>query len=304
MYDIVIIGAGTAGLTAAIYALRSGKRVVVIEEDNFGGQIVESPRIENYPGIPKISGSEFAEKLLDQACALGAETELERVFSIQLDGKLKKVITNASEYICKSVIIATGVKHRRLGLPGEDNLVGEGVSYCAVCDGVFFKGKDVAVVGGGNSALEEAVLLSEYCEKVYLIHRRDQFRAEAPLARLVESKENIKILFDSIAVELVGENTLKGIKVENVKTKDQRELKVEALFVNIGQIPENHEFEGLIELDDDGYIRAGEDCTTNIEGVFTAGDCRSKEIRQLTTAAADGAVAGLAACRYTDHLEL
>lgn len=304
MYDIVIIGAGTAGLTAAIYALRSGKRVVVIEEDNFGGQIVESPRIENYPGIPKISGSEFAEKLLDQACALGAETELERVLSIQLDGKLKKVITNANEYICKSVIIATGVKHRRLGLPGEDALVGEGVSYCAVCDGVFFKGKDVAVVGGGNSALEEAVLLSEYCETVYLIHRRDQFRAEAPLVRLVESKKNIRILFDSIAVELVGENTLKGLKVENVKTKEQRELKVEALFVNIGQIPENHEFEGLIELDDDGYIQSGEDCITNIEGIFTAGDCRSKEIRQLTTAAADGAVAGLAACRYTDHLEL
>lgn len=299
MYDIVIVGAGTAGLSAAIYGMRAGKTVLVLEAASYGGQIINTPEIENYPGIKKVSGFEFATNLYEQAVDLGAKVAFEKVVAIEdLGEKQKKVRTESNEYECSAVILATGAKNRPLGLSKETELIGAGVSYCATCDGAFFRGKDVAVNGGGNTALEDAIFLSNYCNKVYIIHRRDQFRGEEKLAKVLETKENVQFVLDSVITELNSEGVLTGITVKNVKTNEEKYIPISGLFIAIGQIPENTPFKDVVDLDDKGYIIGMEDCHTNSEGVFVAGDCRTKSVRQLATAAADGAVAALAACEY------
>lgn len=298
MYDIVIIGAGTAGLTAAVYGARAGKSVLVLESENFGGQITASPRVENYPGIASISGNEFAANLLDQALGLGIQVELERVIGITCEHGHKLVITEENAYLCMSIVVATGVKHRTLGLAREAELTGEGISYCAVCDGAFFRDRDVAVVGGGSTAVSDALFLAEYCRRVTLIHRREQFRAEEELVRRLRLCKNVDFILDSRVVALLGSSSLEGVRVENVRTKEESILAVDGLFVAVGQIPDSSAFVDLLDLDSDGYLIAGEDCRTSCEGIFAAGDCRTKQVRQLATAVGDGAVAGLAAVRY------
>lgn len=302
MYDIVIVGGGTAGMTAAIYGLRAGKKVMLIEGSTFGGQITLSPHVENYPGIAGMSGNEFATSLVEQVQALGAELEYTKVIEIKKDNLQKIVITEDGEIPCKTVILATGVTHRHLGISKEEQLTGAGVSYCAVCDGAFFKGLDVAVIGGGSTALQDAAFLSEYCRKVYLIHRRDEFRGENHLVHSLKAKDNVEFVLDSVVTELVGTDAVEGIKIQNKKSGESTELKVEGVFVAVGQKPNNEAFEDMVKLNDYGYILAAEDCMTSAPGIFAAGDCRTKEVRQLTTAAADGAVAALAACRYIDTL--
>ena len=298
MHDIVIVGAGVAGLSAAIYGLRAGKSVLLFEEKTYGGQIINTPEIENYPGIKKVSGFEFATNLYEQATELGAEVKYEKVLGI-IDNSDKKIVkTDSGEYETKAVILATGAKNRPLGIDREKELIGAGVSYCATCDGAFFRGKDVAVVGGGNTALEDAQFLSNYCNKVYVIHRRDSFRGEIKHVEALKSKPNVKFILDSNVTKLIGEERLEAIEVGNKKTGDKREISVAGVFVAIGQMPDNEAFDELIATDDYGYIEAGEDCKTGTEGIYVAGDCRTKTVRQLTTAAADGAVAALAACEY------
>ena len=301
MHDIIIIGAGPAGLTAAVYAERAGKNALIIESENFGGQITFSPKIENYPAMKSISGNEFASYLMEQAIGLGAETEFAKVTAVEEKDNLKTVVTDEGSHSCRAVIIATGLKHRKLGLEREKELTGSGVSYCAVCDGAFYKGKTVAVAGGGNTALSDALFLSSYCEKVYLIHRRDKFRGEDSLAEQLKKRANVQFLLSAEVTALLGENFLSGIKVKEKLSGKTVRLDVEGLFVAVGQVPENEIFKDLIALDDDGYIDAGEDCVTNRPGIFAAGDCRRKSVRQLTTAAADGSVAALGACKYIDE---
>lgn len=298
MYDIAIVGAGPAGLSAAIYGVRAGKTVIVFEALTYGGQIVNTPEIENYPGIRQISGFDFATGLYEQATELGAEVAFERVIQVVDNGETKTVITEESSYEAKAVILATGAKNRPLGVAREEDLIGAGISYCATCDGMFFRGKDVAVVGGGNTALEDAAYLCAYCKTVYLIHRRDQFRGEEKAVEKLRKKDNVVFVLDSVVKELNGESSLESIIVENVKSGERQEIAVSGLFVAIGQIPDNAAFAGLVEVDKAGYVKAMEDCETNVPGIFTAGDCRTKKVRQLATAAADGAVAALAACEY------
>lgn len=298
MYDIVIIGGGTAGLTAAIYGQRAGKRTIVIESMSFGGQIVASHKVENYPGIASISGSEFSMNLLDQAMKLGAQTATEQVKSVRDEGGIKIVETTEREYPCKSVIVATGMIHRHMGLQKETALAGSGVSYCATCDGAFFKGKDVAVVGGGNTALQDAEFLSNYCQKVYLVHRRDEFRGDASLVDVLKDKDNVEFVLSATVKDIKGEAVVEGLLLNDKKTGDEFSIQVSGVFVAIGHTPQNQAFEDYIRLDGEGFVLASEDCMTSHPGVFAAGDCRTKEVRQLTTATADGAVAALAACKY------
>ena len=300
MYDIVIIGAGTAGLSAAIYGVRAGKKVLVLEGASYGGQIINSPEVENYPRIAKISGFEFATSLYEQAENLGAEMDFARVLRIEKTGTDFIVYTEDREIPCHSVILATGAKNRPLGVEKEEQMVGAGVSYCATCDGAFFRGQKAVVVGGGNTALEDAEFLSNFCEKVYVIHRRDTFRGEQWLVDNLSKKENVEFVMDSVVTDIIGENSVEGVLVKNVQTGETTELEVKGLFVAIGQMPDNKPFESVIELDAGGYIKAQEDCQTSCEGIFAAGDCRTKGVRQLATAAADGAVAGLAACEYVN----
>lgn len=298
MYDIVIIGGGPAGLTAATYARRAGKSVLVIEKNAFGGQITWSPKVENFPSVVSISGTELGDRLLEQAMEQGAEVELEEAVSIR-DGAVKTVAClSGAEFQAKAVILAAGAKPRMLGLPREEALVGSGVGFCAVCDGAFYKGRPVAVNGGGNSALQDALLLAETCSRVYLIHRHDRFRGEAKLVEALRAKENVEFVLNASVVELLGENGLSGVVVE--QEGDRRELAVDGLFVAVGHQPDVREFENLIALDEGGYALSGEDCLTKTPGVFVAGDCRSKRVHQLTTAMADGSVAALAACAYLD----
>lgn len=298
MYDIGIIGGGTAGMTAAIYGQRAGKRTVIIEGPNFGGQITSSTNVENYPGIASVSGSEFSMNLLDQAMKLGAETVVDQVSAVTKEEGMFVLETSEKAYPCRSVILATGVTHRHLGIEKEEKLVGAGVSYCATCDGAFFRGRDVAVIGGGNTALQDAEFLSNYCQKVYLVHRRDEFRGEKSLAKRLEEKENVEFVLSATVKDILGESMVEGLILHNKKTEEDFQIEVSGVFVAIGHIPQNDRFKELVELDEGGFIAAKEDCLTSCPGVFAAGDCRTKEVRQLTTAAADGAVAGLAACKY------
>ncbi len=300
-FDIIIVGAGTAGLSAAIYATRSGKSVLVLEEMAYGGQIINTPEVANYPGIAKISGFDFAQGLYDQATGLGARVEFYSVSEVADQGSIKMVKTDGGDFEAGAVILATGAKNRPLGMPHEEEWIGSGISYCATCDGAFFKGKTVAVAGGGNTALEDAIFLSGYCEKVYLIHRRSELRGEKHLQEALRKKENVEFVLNVAIKDLAGSDHLEAVVVTDKETGEDRSLEVAGLFVAIGQMPKNERFADLVELDQGGYIVAGEDCKTSHEGIFVAGDCRTKAVRQLTTAASDGAVAALAACAYLEQ---
>jgi thioredoxin reductase (NADPH) len=297
MYDILIVGAGPAGLTAAIYACRAEKSTLVLEAKTYGGQIINTPDIANYPVAPGISGFEFAQTLFQQAKNLGAEVRFEKVTEIR-DGIVKTVVTPKNTYEAKTVILATGAENRRLGVADEDKLIGRGVSYCATCDGNFFRKKVVAVAGGGNTAVEDALYLADLAEKIYLIHRRDSFRADAALVSKLKERENVELVLNSNVTKLLSDGRLCGVEVTDKLTGETRTLDVAGLFVAVGQVPENQNFAGLIDLDAGGYAVAGEDCLTKAPGVFVAGDNRTKEVRQLITAAADGAVAATAAIKY------
>lgn len=300
IYDILIIGGGPAGLTAATYACRAGKSVLVIEKAAFGGQITWSPKVENFPSVVSISGAELGDRLMEQAMEQGAEVELDEAVSASLDGDIKRITCDSGAvFEGRSVIIATGARPRLLGIENEEALVGNGVCFCAVCDGAFYKGRTVAVSGGGNSALQDALLLSEKCEKVYLIHRRAQFRGEAKLVDALEKRGNVEFVTESTITALLGDGELTGIKL--AQNGAEREIALDGLFVAIGHTPDNGIFKEYIDLDAAGYADAAEDCLTKTEGVFVAGDCRKKSVRQLTTAAADGSVAALAACTYLDR---
>ena len=299
MYDIIIIGAGPAGLTAAIYATRARKKVLVLEAESYGGQIINTLNIENYPAAPHINGFDFATNCYNQAKELGAEIKFEKAINI-VEGDIKKVITKDNEYKSKSIIIATGCGIRKLGLDKEDELLGKGISYCATCDGAFFKNKDVAVVGGGNTALEDALYLSDIVKKVYVIHRRDTFRGEDKSIEELKDKSNVEFIYNSNVTKLIGSDYLEGIEVTD-KDSNTRKIDASALFVAIGRIPENANFTKIINVDATGYINALEDCKTNVEGIFVAGDARVKTLRQLVTATSDGAVAATNAIKYINR---
>lgn len=297
MTDIIIIGAGPAGLTAAIYAQRAGKTVLILEARAYGGQILNTPEIDNYPALPGVSGFEFATKLYEQARSFGAEVKFEAAVFIEDKGDIKTVTTSKNNsYDCSAVILATGAKNRPMGLDREQELIGKGISYCATCDGMFFRRKEVAVFGGGNTAVEDALFLSQYCAKVTVIHRRDKFRADEADVEKLRAKENVEFVLDSTVTKLIADDKLTAIEVTNKIDGTTREIPVSGLFVAIGQMPDNTAFANVVTLDDKGYISSGENCRTKTRGIYTAGDCRTKEVRQLTTAAADGAVAALAAC--------
>ena len=300
MYDIIIIGGGPAGLVAALYARRAQKSVLVIEKEIFGGQITFSPKVENIPGFNALSGNEFAEKLVDQVINQGADFEMQEVLSVK-NGDIKTVVTDGGEFEGKSVIIATGAKHRRLGLPDEEKFIGNGISFCAVCDGAFYLGKTVAVIGGGNSALQEAILLSDQAKKVYLIQNLDYITGEAALEEQLRAKENVEIILGSVLDGYIGESEIKGVRVKKEASGELSEIALDGVFLAIGLVPQNEPFADIVSLDGRGYVTADETCTVG-DGIFVAGDCRAKEIRQVTTAAADGAIAALAACRYIDKL--
>ena len=299
MYDNIIIGGGPAGLTAALYARRANKSVLVIEKGSFGGQITYSPKVENIPGFATITGNEFAEKLVEQVLEQGADVECAEVLSVT-NGDTKTVHTDSGDFEGKSIIIATGAKHRMLGLEKEEHFVGEGISFCAVCDGAFYEGKTVAVIGGGNSALQEALLLSDLAKKIYVVQNLDYFTGEDKLVEQLKTKQNVEIILGNVVDRLLGENELEGIAIKNA-AGEVAELKLDGMFVAIGLIPQNEPFSSLIKLNDWGYVDATENCLTGTDGIFVAGDCRSKKIRQVATAAADGAVAALAACDYIDR---
>lgn len=298
MYDIIIIGGGPAGLTAALYARRANKTVLVIEKNVFGGQITFSPKVENIPGFISLTGNEFAEKMVDQVIEQGGEFEPAEATEIK-DGEVKTVITDSGEFRAKTVIIATGAKHRLLGLENEDKFVGNGISFCAVCDGAFYKDKTVAVVGGGNSALQETILLSDLCKKIYVVQNLDFLTGEKKLADEVYAKQNVEVITGTVLTGYIGEEDLTGITVKN-NSGEEKELAVDGVFMAIGLVPQNEAFRNVLPLDNRGYVDTDETLTVG-NGIFVAGDCRSKNVRQVTTACSDGAVAALAACRYLDN---
>lgn len=302
MTDIVIIGGGPAGLTAALYARRANKSVVVMEKAAFGGQITFSPRVENIPGFLSLTGNEFAEKLVEQVLEQGADIEPCEVLSVRDEGTHKTVVTDSGEFAAKTVIIATGARHRLLGVSNEQRFIGEGISFCAVCDGAFYAGKSVGVVGGGNSALQEALLLSDVASKVTVIQNLDFLTGEQKLQDQLAERANVEVLLGKTVQSVNGDDTFAGVTLRDEKTEQSTELPLDGLFVAIGLVPQNEPFAELVQLDERGYVQAGETCLTNVPGVFTAGDCRRKRVRQVATAAADGAVAALAACDYIDNL--
>lgn len=304
MYDIIVIGAGPAGLTAAIYARRAEKTVLVIEKDTFGGQITHSPKVENYPGFASVSGNELADRLIEQVMLQGAVIELDEVTKIEGTSGDFTVKGLVKEYKSRAVIIATGSHHRRLGIEGEERLTGDGVSYCALCDGAFYRGASVAVIGGGNSALQDAVMLSEGCEKVYIVQNLAFLTGEERLRNILRSRHNVEIIYSSVVKKLNGGDSLRSIEIENTASGEKRVLTVSGMFVCIGQQPENEPFADVTTLDQWGYITAGEDCVPDgaPEGIFVAGDCRTKTVRQVTTATADGASSALAAIKFLEKI--
>lgn len=304
MYDIIVVGGGPAGLTAAIYALRAGKSVLVIEKAGFGGQIAFSPKVENIPGTISISGSAFADQLTEQAMNLGADVELENVIRAESENGIHKVYTEeGSVYEAKALILAVGVHHRMLGLPGEQELVGKGLSFCAVCDGAFYAGMDTAMIGGGNSAMQEALLLSEVCRKVTIVQNLPFFTGEQKLAEALRARDNVTVLFSTVVTGYeTTDGNLTGLQLRSEEDGSQQTIALDGAFLAVGLVPENSAFAHLAQLDDRGYFAAGEDCATGTPGVFVAGDCRCKTVRQVTTAAADGAIAATNACRYLDQL--
>ena len=290
MYDTIVVGAGTAGLTAAIYLRRANKKVLILEANIVGGQIVSTNSIENYPGLYKISGAEYASKLYEQAIDLGAEFKYEKVLNVS---KEKVVTTNRGKYTAKTVIIAIGSKNRKLSMPREDELIGKGVSYCATCDGNFYKGRDVAVVGGGDAALDDIVYLSGICNKVYAIVRSDNFKGEIEEAEEIKSKNNVEIIYNSNVTKLIGDNNLEKIEING-----EKEIEVSGLFIAIGQEPNNYIFKNILDLDERGYVKTKNEVCTDVEGIYVAGDAREKQLRQLVTAASDGALAATEAIKY------
>ena len=303
MTDIIIIGGGPAGLTAAVYALRAGKSVLVIEKNGFGGQIAYSPKVENIPGTISISGAEFADQLTEQAMNLGADVELEHVVKAEKKDDIFVVTTEeGSRFEGRSLILAVGVKHRMLGLPGENELIGHGISFCAVCDGAFYAGQNVVMVGGGNSALQDALLLSEVCSKVTIVQNLPFFTGEQKLAEALQEKDNVEVHFSTLVTGYESQDgNLSGVTVRSEETGAEMTIPADGAFLAVGLVPENGAFAQLAKLDGRGYFDSGEDCTTLTEGVFVAGDCRQKAIRQVVTASADGAVAAMAACRYLEQ---
>ncbi len=301
MYDIIVIGAGPAGLTAALYAARANKSVLVLEKGAFGGQITFSPKVENIPGFESVTGNEFADLLVSQVLSLGVEIEPCEVVGIR-DGETKTVVCDTREYDCRAVIIATGAKHRLPGIDKETSYIGNGISFCAVCDGAFYQGKTVAVLGGGNSAMQEAILLSELCEQVYVIQNLDTLTGEQRLREQLEQRENVSVILGSVITALHGEGELDRITVHTAEVDLDMDIEVDGLFIAIGLEPQNGPFADVIKLNSFGYADSDESCTTDAPGVFVAGDCRQKRIRQVATAASDGAVAALAACDYIDSL--
>lgn len=301
-YDIIIVGGGPAGLTAAIYAARTGKSVLLLERNVLGGQITFAPLVENYPGIPQLNGSEFAESMEQQAIGFGAVISYEEVLQVTVNGNhIFSVTTDCETYQAASVILAVGAAHKHLELPKEEDLIGAGVSYCAVCDGAFYADKEVAVVGGGNAAVQEALFLSNICSKVHLIHRRNQLRADSCTAERLLANDKIVLHTPCIVQELVEkDDQLTGLVLHNQDIEAPEELAVEGIFIAIGQEADNTPFFSLNICTGDGYIQAEADTKTSIPGLFAAGDCRSKDIRQLTTACGDGTTAALAACKYLD----
>ncbi len=304
MHDIIIVGGGPAGLTAAIYALRAGRTVLVIEKAGFGGQIAFSPKVENIPGTAVISGSEFADRLTDQAMSLGADVELETVASVEDLGAAKRVTTEEGGiYEAKAVILALGVKHRTLGLPGEEDLIGKGISFCAVCDGAFYAGQEAAMIGGGNSAMQEALLLADVCKKVTIVQNLPYFTGEQRLADALATKDNVEILFSTVVSGYLQENgQLTGLELHS-DSGENRVLTVDGAFLAVGLMPENEPFAHLAGLNQYGYFDVDENCATATPGVYVAGDCRSKTVRQVTTAAGDGAIAATNACRWLQAQE-
>ena len=302
MYDIIVVGAGPAGLTAALYACRASKSVLVLEKGAFGGQITYSPKVENIPGFASLTGNEFAEKLVEQVLLQGAEVEPCEVLGIKDNGSSKTVLTDSGEFEGKAVVIATGAAHRLPGIEKEHDYIGNGISFCAVCDGAFYEGKHVAVLGGGNSALQEAILLSDICSKVTIVQNLDRLTGESKLQEQLFKKNNVEIITGAKITELIGESELSAIRI----AKDEGTelvLDIDGLFVAIGLVPQNKPFESVMALDAWGYADSDESCVTKTEGIFVAGDCRKKKIRQVATACADGAVAALAACNYLDNLQ-
>ena len=300
MIDIIVIGGGAAGMTAALYALRSGKSVLVLEKENFGGQIANSPRVENFPSIKEISGVDLSSNMFDQICSLGAEFELEDVVGVEKVDDHFVVTTDYNEYQSSAVIIASGVHHRKIGVEGEDELVGKGVSYCAVCDGAFYKDQDVVLIGDANTALQYALLLSNYCKSVHICTLFDHFFGEDILVKRIKERENIKVTHNLSLQKFNYSDTLESLDFMDTQTKEMINVPCAACFIAIGQVPNNERFANLVELDH-GYIVTDDACKTATAGVFAAGDCRSKKIRQLTTAVADGAIAAVEAVNYIDR---
>lgn len=297
-YDVVIIGSGPAGLAAAIYAERAELNSIVIEKNVVsGGQVLTTYEVDNYPGVKGIGGYDLGMKFRDHADGLGATFVEDEVVRIETEGKTKKVVCENDTYETSSVIIATGASHRKLGVPGEEEFSGMGVSYCATCDGAFFRNKTTAVVGGGDVAIEDAIFLARLCKKVYLIHRRDELRGAKSLQKKLMSLENVEIIWDSVVDAIVGEDKVESIAVSNVKTGEKKNLELQGVFVAVGISPNSRMFEGLVEMDG-GYIKAGEDCVTSCPGIFAAGDVRTKGLRQIVTAVADGANAITSVERY------
>lgn len=297
MFDIIVVGGGPSGMTAALYALRSNKTVLVLEKENFGGQIANSPRVENYPSINEISGLDLSDRMFSQITDLGAQFELEDVLKIEKASDKFVVTTNYNKYESKAVILANGVKHRLMNLPNEENLIGNGVSFCAVCDGPMYKGKEAYLIGDANTALQYALLLSNYCTKVHMFTLFDKFFGDYILQERVKSKENIIVRHEMNLIEYLGEEKLEGLVFENTKTKIRTEYKTDNVFVAIGQIPQNEQFRDLAELDK-GYILTNDLMETKTPGLFACGDTRKKEIRQVVTACNDGAIAALSAVKY------
>lgn len=299
MYDVTIVGSGPAGMAAAIYAKRAMLDTLVVDKTSVsGGQILNTYEVDNYPGLPEVTGMDLGKKFKDHAVKLGAEFTRNTITSIEDKGEYKILHGKKGDIETKTVILAMGASNRRLGVPGEDELVGMGVSYCATCDGAFYKDKVVVVVGGGDVALEDAIYLARGCSKVYLVHRRDEFRGAKVLADEVRNTANIELVLDSVVDRIVGANGVESVEVSNVKTGEKRTLEVQGAFIAVGTLPQTDKIEGLPDMDERGYIIAGEDGVTSIPGIFVAGDCRTKQLRQVVTAASDGANCVVSAERY------
>ncbi len=299
MYDVIIIGAGISGLTASIYLSRAGKKVLILEKDTIGGQIASSPLIENYPGFKKISGAELVNNIYEQIDSLGVELEIEEVKKIE-HGKIKKVYTEDNEYETKSIIIATGAKYRLLNLPKEQEFIGNGIHFCVVCDGAFYKDKVVAVIGGGNSAIGNVISLSEIAKKVYVIQNLEDLTCELSLIERLKEKTNVEVICSSTVTGLIGKDSLEGIIIKTNGV--EQEIKLDGMFISIGLVPESKIFEGIIDLDKYNYILS-DDCRTKLDGVFVSGDVRCKKYRQMTTATSDGTIAALEVIKYLDTLK-